>query len=139
MAATQRNSQGATIAFSTLTLDILVSGMTVDQPGLPELDGSHLASTEWREMIPAMLKSPGTVSVDVWFDPDESQAVNDGVGTEVTITIQFPPIDAQATGAKLEGLGWINSPLGFTLSTDELMTGTLEVKFAAGYTYTPGA
>ena len=136
----QRNSQGVTVTLSTTTFtSVLISGINSDTPGLPELDGSHLGSTSYRERIAGELQDSGDITLEIFFDPDDWNAIASDVGTEQTITIEWPTVAAQTSGATLAGTGWIDQLPAWNAATDELMTGQLRLKWKTGPTYTSGS
>lgn len=132
-----RNAQGLTVTYATNSYTAELTGFEQGTIEVPVLDSSHLGSTGWRSKIFGKLKEPGTLSMDVWADPDVWDDLLSEIGTSDTVTITFPVVGAQSSGATIAGSGALVSAQ-MTGSTDELITGTVVVAWAGSQTVTPG-
>ena len=140
---TVRVGNGTTIAFAGSGFTAEVVSMDLGTIEAEDIDTTHLGSTApvlandelgGKTYIPAPLQEPGEISLELHYNPDEVPPI----GREDAITVQFPPLAGQATGAKIESDGYMKS-IEAGIPTNGKMTGTAKVKLSGILVVTPGA
>lgn len=131
---------GATVAFTQATQfdNVDFSSIDLGEESIPDVDTTHLGTTNFRTYIPGDLREPGEVTLTFNFDNDDQGTSADqvppamGSTDEITITFPVNSVAGQSTGAKLVGNGYFKSYRRPTLETDTLQTGQVVFKFDGG-------
>ena len=123
---------GATVTFATSSFTANVTDIGISGLSRESIDTSHLGTTANRTFMPGSLVDAGELEMEIQFDPDNYPPI---AAAAETITITFPLSSAGTTEATWAATGFAT---GFTagVTLEELMTGTLTVKFSGAITST---
>lgn len=129
---------GATVTFGTTTIKANVTGVSWSGLSRESVPTSHLATTGGMTFMPGDLYDPGELSIDIQFDPDMT-ADADIVAAAETVTVTFPFAPGESsTNASWAATGFITS-VDMDTPLEDVMTGSITVKFSGAITTTPGA
>lgn len=129
------NGTGASITFGTSSFTANITAINGESIERASIETSHLGTTTARTFIPGDLFDPGSISLDIQFDPDTEPPWN---GATETVTITFPLSSAGTTAADWEASGFMTS-FDYGVPLEELMTGTMTVKLTGDITVTAEA
>lgn len=100
-----------------------------------ELETTHMTSTNgWKTFIPSDLKDPGTLTVELLFNPSTAPPIT---GAAETVTVTFPIPSGGSTAATWAASGFLKT-FDVTDPYDDVMTATASLKFSGTVTFTPG-
>jgi hypothetical protein len=129
---------GATITFGTSSYAFNWTNIKPPKETRETIATEHLASTKMTKM-PGDLSDYDTATVEFQFDNEAALPTSSTVPEQITIT--WPQATGQSSGATYAGTGMITGVDINNLATNELQTGTLEIRFdcLTGPTFTPGS
>lgn len=113
---------GTTVSISgTGTFSGKVTGISVDGVEIPVIDVSHMGTSTYREKVFGSLAEPGSVTIEVMFEPDNPPVI----GETGTMTITWL---AGSPNPTLAGTGAITA---YTADTplEDAMTGSFTWSF----------
>lgn len=130
---------GLTIAFGTSswTAEIADANWSGIERAIVEMThhGSTQSSTNevgGRTYVPGDLEDPGTLDLDVNFDPSDWPPIN---GVAETITLTYKKKTGDSTSATAAGTGFIAS-MSKALPVDEKMSASISVKLSGVWALT---
>ena len=85
-----------------------------------------------REFVPGAFEDPGTLDLDIFFDPSDWPPIN---GAPETITISYRLKSGDSTKATAAGVGFIAS-MSQALPQEEMMTATISIKLSGVWSLT---
>lgn len=118
---------GTSISFGTSNFTANILSIDGQELSRVSVQTSHLGTTDYHTFIPGKLVDPGGVDIEIQFDPDDFPPIDED--TE-TITVSFGTGGSWAASGFATGFTW-GAPL------EDMMTGTLTVKFSGPITPTP--
>lgn len=128
---------GATLTLSTSALVLNWTGIDAGEETIPEVNRTHLGTTDYQEYMPGDLKEPGEITIP--FQWDNEAELNIGVVENITIT--WPLADGQVDQATQAGTGFIKRLKRPNFQTNQIQDGEITIKWdgLTGPIYTPGA
>lgn len=131
---------GATITFGTTSWTGSVVSIGGFESSRPAIDTSHLGTTNYRSKIPGDLADAGPFSCTVLWDPASATPAPSVVGAAETITVSWPiSVTGNTVKAKYTASGFVTSVGTPELVTDQVQTGTFEITWATGPTWSAEA
>ena len=129
MAHTGEMAQGASLAVGTANFAPDITSFTYSGLSRDDIDMSHLglSANSAMEFEPSDLYDPGELTLELNFDPNAAVRVP-WVGATETVTITFADSETFAGSAYVKAFE-------FTGETNNKLTATCTVKFAAAITY----
>lgn len=128
------NGNGATITFEDSGFTAEIRSFNEPPESVEALDKTHLGSTHATRR-PGKVRSAGEMSLTINYDPDTVPPV----GVMEPITIQYPPPEGAATGAKREFQGFISNYEPGEVANDAIAEATITVTVDGAITRTPSA
>lgn len=125
---------GATIVFGTSGFTAQVLSIAWDGMDRESVQISHLGTTNWHDFMPVDLTDPGSVTMGIQLDPDDTPPVL--LAAEV-ITVTFPLPAGGTTPADWEATGFSTS-FSMTAELETVMEGTLVLKMTGAIVFTAG-
>ncbi len=131
---------GTTITFQTGLFGEVrnVNGSNLSRA---DLETTHMTSTNgYRTYIPADLKDPGELQIQILWDPaTKAAAIKTAIGAAAeTITVTFPIKSGQTNPATWVCSGFMTN-FDFDDPYDAIMTGTATLKLTGEPTFTAGS
>lgn len=117
---------GLSINFGTSGFDANITSVSADGLTRESIDTTHLGTTTARTFMPSDLIDAGTLTLEIQFDPTDSVPVKQAAET---ITITFPDGTTWAFSGFATSYSW-------TSGTEELQTGSLQIKISGDVTIT---
>jgi hypothetical protein len=97
---------------------------------------SHTTTTEgWMTFQPSDLQDPGSLTVELQFDPDDAPPIEEAAET---VTVTFP-IPAGGSVAATWACSGFLTEFGNQVPYNDKMTATAVIKFSGEPTFTPGS
>ncbi len=127
---------GVSVTFSSGFLAFITN---IDWDGISrtviDTSNNSLTTPFWRTFIPGKLVDPGSVSVELLFDPN---AVPTITAAAESIVVTFPKFTGETTAPTWAASGFMSD---FKLSApmDGAMTASATLKFSGAITFTAGA
>lgn len=135
-------SLGLTITFLTSAFSAEITDVSGDGMERDEIDTSHLGtaavpagSVGNMTSVPAKLVNPGGVTLELHYNPDNLPPLRED---PETVRITFPVPAGMATGAKLEGSGYLTG-WSFKAPLNGKMVATAKLKWAGPVARTAAA
>lgn len=126
------NGQGASVTFGTSGFTANIASISHDGIERTAIPTTHLGTTTAMTFIPGDLFDPGELSLDIQFDPDDYPPIDQPAET---ITVTFPLGSGGSSAATWAASGFATG-FSYAVAVEELMTGTLTVKFTGDITDT---
>ncbi len=126
---------GTSITFVTSAFD--AEFLSVDWSGISRgsVDSSHLLTVDWRTFIPTDLVDPGTLQLEMAFDPSDEPPLHDDIED---IIVTFPIPTGLTTPADWHGDGFMTD-FEFGVPLEEKMTATSSLKMSGEIFFTAAA
>lgn len=116
---------GATVTFGTSSFSASITDFSWSGVSRPSIDTSHLASTAGT-FLPGGIVDPGELTLEIHSEGGDNVPPTDGDPETITITF--------ADGGTLAASGFVTNWDPASGSTDELVTGSLTIKFTGAIT-----
>lgn len=114
---------GATVAFATTSFAAQILDIAAPNESRPDVDTTHLNSTA-RTSMPGDLVDPGTMTLEVAFNPDSAVPINQPA-ENITITWDLRSGDSTASSWQFTGYVTESSP---AVPLEERMTATITIR-----------
>lgn len=123
---------GASVTFGTSGFTANITNISWSGIERASIQTTHLGTTTAHTFTPGDLFNPGELSLEIQFDPDDYPPID---AAAETVTVTFPLSTGGSSAATWAATGFST---GFELGVplEELMTGTLTVKFSGDITDT---
>lgn len=121
---------GATAVLTTSALAFSWTSIDCGEQTIPDVDRTHLATTDFREYVAGDLKEPNEVTMPALWDVQAAATSLDDIGGGDTLTITWAMPPAGGTSApNLAGSGYIKRIKYPNLQTDTIQDGEVNFKF----------
>lgn len=120
---------GATVTFGTSAFSASITDFAWSGVSRPSIDASHLGSTAGT-FLPGGVLDPGELTLEIHSEGGASLPPT--AGAAETITLEF------ADGSSLAASGFVTNWDPASGSVDELVTGSLTIKFSGAITADDG-
>ena len=136
------NGTGTLITFGTSAFTSELLGVEGSGISRPSIDTSHMGTAAPgnnvianRTSIPGDLTDPGSINIELHFDPDQEPPIDQ---VSETITITFPLAAGDSTAAKWAATGYMTD-FSFGAQMEDKMTATATIKWSGNITLTAAA
>ena len=123
---------GASVTFGTSSFTANYTDINWGGIERTSVQTSHLGTTTAHTFVPGDLFDPGEATFEIQFDPDDYPPIDQAAET---ITVTFPVGAGGSSGATWAATGFATG-FEFGVPLEDLMTGTLTVKFSGDITDT---
>ena len=130
---------GATVTFGTSSRTFNIVSVGHDDIGRESIETTHRGTTSARSFIPGDLYDPGGLELEIQLDPNlDTTNIPPFDQAAETITVTQPVQSGDATAGKIAGTGFVQS-FSYNDPVEDLITGTVSVKFSGALTITAGS
>jgi len=124
---------GTTVTFGTSSFTAAIDSVEWGGMERPAINTSHLGTTSYETFMPGDMVDPGEVTLNIQYDPDAQPPI---AGAAETITIRYPTPSGGSAGATHVGTGFVTKFTPGNAKNNELMMGSVTIKFSGSITFT---
>lgn len=132
--ADARIGTGTTLTMGTTDIAMEIVSISQGDMSTPSVDVTHLSSTT-REFIPGDLADFGELTMEANIDPDLLDSFKTAIGLDQTMTLTFPTITGETSGATMAGSGFVTGG-SFNVPLEDKLSGSFTMKWSGDVTFT---
>lgn len=123
---------GASITFGTSSWTGDIVDISGDGMSREAIDVSHLNTTDWKEFLPSDNTDPGSITLEILFDPDDEPPIT---SAKETVTVTFPLPAGMSTAATWASDAFVTD-FSYGVPYEDRMTASMTLKLSGEITFT---